>query len=114
MGCGHQDVPRHTAGAGHDGQSASARGRAAGRCGGLGQSRGQVGDRAWEDLTYKTLGRPWDALKPLTLVGPCPPPVQVKDDLGRARDAFVMSSDLHITFLCTPIQNAELKIDWAK
>lgn len=42
-----------------------------------------------------------------------PPALQVKEDLSRARDGFVMSSDLHLTFLVTPVTE-ELRINWAR
>lgn len=41
-------------------------------------------------------------------------PHQVRKDLSRARDAFVMASDLHLTYLVTPARNDELAIDWSR
>ena len=49
----------------------------------------------------------------VTHASQCPPVLQVKEDLSRARDGFVMSSDLHLTFLITPVTE-ELRINWAR
>lgn len=35
----------------------------------------------------------------------------VKQDLARARMGFCMASDLHLTFLITPV-NEEVPVDW--
>jgi hypothetical protein len=40
--------------------------------------------------------------------------MQVKTDLARAREAFVMASDLHLTYLVAPARNDELHVDWSK
>lgn len=34
----------------------------------------------------------------------CARDTQVKQDLAKARDGFVLSTDLHLTFLSTPVQ----------
>jgi DNA polymerase theta len=35
----------------------------------------------------------------------------VKEDLERARQGFCMATDLHLTFLVTPVQE-ELPLNW--
>jgi hypothetical protein len=38
---------------------------------------------------------------------------QIKADLLKAREAFVMATDLHLTFLVTPVRN-EFILEWSK
>jgi DNA polymerase theta len=37
--------------------------------------------------------------------------LDVKDDLERARQGFCMATDLHLTFLVTPVQE-EVPVNW--
>ncbi|KAL6747107.1 hypothetical protein V8C86DRAFT_3034055 [Haematococcus lacustris] len=38
----------------------------------------------------------------------------VKQDLAKAREAFVMATDLHLTYLVAPARLDDISIDWAK
>lgn len=37
----------------------------------------------------------------------------IKSDLEKAREAIVLSSDLHLTYICVPFME-DVKVDWTK
>lgn len=38
----------------------------------------------------------------------------VQDDLERARQSFVMTTELHLTYLCVPITETVAMLDWKR
>lgn len=43
-----------------------------------------------------------------------PAPSWPQDDLSRARQSFVMTTELHLTYLCVPVSSAVAWLDWAR
>jgi hypothetical protein len=37
-----------------------------------------------------------------------------QEDLARARQSFVMTTELHLTYLCVPVNEALAFLDWKK
>lgn len=38
----------------------------------------------------------------------------MQDDLARARQSFVMTTELHLTYLCVPVTESLAFLDWKK
>jgi hypothetical protein len=38
----------------------------------------------------------------------------VQEDLARARQSFVLTTELHLTYLCVPVNDTVAFLDWKK